>query len=81
MIIQVVDILSGATVKLTASFITDHPASHYGQPVMYIDEWGDCIPHQNWVLGGATVIEATDVELKAFKQWHKLIELMSSECR
>jgi hypothetical protein len=75
--VQIIDLLSGNVVDLTASFTCDHPASSYGQKVMVIDEWdNDAMSHQNWVLGGAKVIGATDAEMDEFDKWHQLIDLM-----
>ncbi len=80
MLICINDIFIGEAVELTASFTTDHPASHYGQPVIYIDEWGDCISHLNWVLGGAKLIDATPDEQTSFTKWHELIDIMTNNC-
>lgn len=77
--VQITDLLSGDAVDLTASFTCDHPASSYGQKVMVIDEWDDAMSHQNWILGGAKVIDATPSEMEDFNKWHQLIDMMAGE--
>ena len=78
MLIQANDIMTGDVVDLHATFTTNHPASSYGQPVMVIEEWGDCMSHQNWVLAGCSVIEASEAEKRDFTHWHGLIDAMAS---
>ena len=71
------DILSESDrrVELNVHFTTDHPAS-YGQPVMSVDEWdGDVMDHQNWILAGCEIEEASEQEIRLFKQWYSLIDL------
>lgn len=79
--IMINDVMTGDQIHLVATFTTDHSASSYGQAVMYIDEWSDCMSHQNWVLGGGVVIEATQEEKEAFIKWHGLIDAVGTDSR
>jgi len=75
--IEVTDVFTNESVELTATMTTDHPASSYGQPVMVVDEWNDCMSHQNWILAGGRIIEATEAERADFARWYSLIEAMA----
>lgn len=78
MIIEGYDLIQDASTRLTASITTEHPASSYGQPVMLIEEWGgDVMSHSNFILIGARVIEISDQEIGAFRQWHQMIDAMA----
>ena len=71
------DLMTDHNIELNATLTTDHPASSYGQPVMVIDEWGDCMSHQNWVLAGCYIVEIDDDEKEDFAKWYGLIEQMA----
>ena len=73
------DMMTDQTIKLTASFTTDHPLSSYGQPVMLIKEWedNDVMSHQNWLLAGCKVTDLPEKDKKAFEKWYSLITAMT----
>ena len=74
--VQITDLFDNKHVDLTATFSTEHSSSSYGQAVMLIEEWDQPMSHENWVLGGGVVLEATDEEMSDFVKWHSLIGTM-----
>lgn len=78
MIIEGYDLINNKAVRLTATMTTEHPASHYGQPVMMIREWeNEIMSHSNWVLIGARVLEIENNEKEAYQRWHEIFALMA----
>lgn len=73
--IQLTDPITGKSHTEHVRFTTEHPASHYGQPVMVGAKHG-LLDHQNWVLQGGRIVKCTEREAEQFKQWHQLINAM-----
>lgn len=67
--IQLTDVCTGESVELTAELTTEHSASSYGQPVMWIEEWGGLMSALSWILGRGRVLEITPDEQALFDQW------------
>ncbi len=66
--LQYTDIFNGGKkVKVNAKVTTEHPCSHYGQPVVVLDD-GNPLDMQSWVLLGYQIIKATDKEIEMTKQ-------------
>lgn len=51
---------------INAEVTTDHSASHYGQPVVVLDD-GYPLDMTSWILLGYQVLEATEEELNGLK--------------
>ena len=47
--------------RVKATVTTDHPASHYGQPVIVLED-GDALDLTSWVLCQYKVVQATRKE-------------------
>jgi len=47
--------------RVKATVTTDHPASHYGQPVIVLED-GDALDLTSWVLCQYEVVQATQKE-------------------
>ena len=60
----------GKTKKITATITTEHPASHYGQPVIVLDD-GNTMDAQSWVLLSYRVVSATKEESPLLEKWLK----------
>lgn len=52
---------------VTAEVTTNHPASHYGIPVIVLED-GEALSIQSWILLGYQVEEATAEEFEALKR-------------
>ena len=71
------DILGdGKRHTIHAEITTDHPASHYGQPVIVLDD-GGALDATSWVLLNYQVVKASSAELEMIKNWISLVYLMS----
>jgi hypothetical protein len=68
MTIQLRDTATGRTVKRRAEFTTDHPASHYGIPVLVLSG-GKLMEVSDWVLGRGELVRATPTEKANFIAW------------
>ncbi len=53
--------------KIDAEVTTDHPASHYGQPVIVLPD-GGALDLQSWMLLGYQVMSATSDEVEDLKK-------------
>ena len=60
----------GKTKKITATITTEHPASHYGQPVIVLGD-GQAMDAQSWVLLSYRVVSATKEESPLLEKWLK----------
>ena len=69
MILQYTDIFSGGKrKKITATITTEHPASHYGHPVIVLDN-GQDLDAQSWALMGYRLISCTKREAPLMAKW------------
>lgn len=68
MILQYTDLfdVKRKTHKVKATISTEHPASHYGQPVIVLKD-GNALDLVSWVTLGYQVVKATKKELEALQ--------------
>jgi hypothetical protein len=70
------DILGdGKRHRVKAEITTDHPASHYGQPVIVLED-GGALDLTSWVLCQYKVVKATKKEKEQLARIFDLWELM-----
>jgi hypothetical protein len=71
MILAYTDIFNNGKVKkIKATITTEHSASHYGQPVIVLDD-GQALDAQSWVLLSYRVVSATKEESPLLEKWLK----------
>lgn len=75
--IELTDIFDGGKQLHEVEMTTDHPASHYGLPVMVFGD-GGCCNAESWILGKGEVVKATADEQKLFAAWYKQLSLLLS---
>jgi len=69
MILQYTDIYGGGKLKKIAATITaEHPASHYGQPVVLLED-GNLLDPMSWELMGYRIISCTKDEAPLMAKW------------
>ena len=69
MILQYTDIFSGGKrKKIAATVTTEHPESHYGQPVVILQN-GNLLDYQSWELMGYRLISCTKAEAPLMAKW------------
>jgi len=70
MILSYRDLLSGEIKRVRAKITTDHPASHYGIPVIVLPD-GDVLDYSSATLLAHCVEKATPKELALLAQWRQ----------
>jgi len=69
MILQYTDIYGGGKLKkIAASITTEHPESHYGQPVVLLAD-GTLLDCQSWELMGYCLVSCTKAEAPIMAKW------------
>lgn len=53
--------------RMKATITTDHPASHYGQPVIVLED-GEALDLFSWVALGYRVVKASKKEQQALRE-------------
>lgn len=78
MILQYTDIFSGGKrKKITATITTEHPASHYGQPVVLLAD-GNLLDPMSWELMGYRLVSCTKDEAPLMAKWTLNLYAMSA---
>ena len=78
MILQYTDIFSGGKrKKIAATITTEHPASHYGQPVVLLAD-GNLLDYQSWELMGYRLVSCTKNEAPLMAKWILALYAMAS---
>jgi len=78
MILSYLDILGdNKRHKVEATVTTDHPASHYGIPVIVLED-GGTLDLQSWVLLNYQVADATDEERRLLSKVFDNFKLMTN---
>ena len=54
--------------RIRADITTDHPASHYNQPVIVLDD-GNALDYQSWILLGYSIDKINKSEQPLMEQW------------
>lgn len=74
-----VDLLGdGQRHEMPASITTEHPASHYSQPVILLED-GEPLDLSSWMLLNYQVTQADQEELAMLKQWLSWIDLVTQD--
>ncbi len=77
MMLSYVDLFgNGARKNMRAKVTTDHPASHYGQPVIVLND-GDALDLQSWIILNYRVEKATQKERQELKKVFDNFNLMA----
>ncbi len=78
MILQYTDIYGGGKLKkIAATVTTEHPESHYGQPVIVLDD-GNLLDPMSWELMGYRIISCTKDEAPLMAKWTLNLYAMSA---
>ena len=78
MILQYTDIFGGGKrQKITANVTTEHPASHYGQPVVVLQD-GNLLDPMSWELMGYRLVSCTKAEAPIMAKWTLNLYAMSA---
>lgn len=81
MMLSYIDLFKdGQRRNIRASVTTDHPASHYGQPVIVLNDGGS-LDLTSWVLLNYRVEKATQKERVALEKVFANFELMCRETK
>ncbi len=76
MILEYTDILdNGKAKRIKAEITTDHPASHYGLPVLVLAD-GQALDAESWVLLNYRIVNATQAEAPMMERWLKNLYAM-----
>ena len=67
----------GKTKKITATITAEHPASHYGQPVVILQD-GTLLDCQSWELMGYCLVSCTKDEAPIMAKWILNLYAMSA---
>ena len=67
MILQYTDVFTGQCHKIKATTTTDHPASHYGLPVIVLPD-GDALDANSWILNNYCIVRANRAEIDQTQQ-------------
>jgi len=59
---------NGKRKKINATITTEHPESHYGQPVVILQD-GGVLDYQSWELMGYRLISCTKAEAPLMAKW------------
>jgi len=62
--------IDGKRHRVRAKITTEHPSSHYGQPVIVLDD-GDALDLQSWILCNYQIVKASKNELQQLEKIKK----------
>lgn len=76
--LEYTDIFDGGKRKKIAATVTvEHPSSHYGQPVVLLQD-GNLLDYQSWELMGYRLISCTKDEAQLMAKWTLSMYAMSA---
>ena len=70
MILSYMALLATERTRVKATITKDHPASHYGAPVVVLPD-GDALDYQSAILLDYHVESATEDELRLLEEWRR----------
>ncbi len=70
MTLSYVDLMATERTRIEATITTDHPASHYGAPVIVLPD-GDSLDYQSAMFLDYRVESATEAEKKLLEEWRR----------
>lgn len=64
------DLMATKRTSIKAEITTDHPASHYSQPVIVLPD-GGCLDYQSAILLNYRIERATEAERELLAKWQR----------